>query len=111
MLKLRVLTTCAAILSLLILASISIALIIHATTGYTDIDMLEKEAPVFLTERGYKIISYDGYQGKIFHGGFVWYQVRDKDNYLYVLAVGEWNDRFMIYNQRCLNALPLKSNL
>jgi len=75
------------------------------TTAYRDVNLLKTNAPTFLQERGFRITSYDGYEGSIIHGGFTWYQVRDSSNYLYSLAVGEWKGELMIYNQTCLNAV------
>lgn len=74
-------------------------------TAYRDVDMLKVKTPLFLQERGFKITSYDGYEGSLIHGGITWYQVRDSSNYLYVLAIAEWRGELMIYNQTCLNAV------
>ena len=63
------------------------------------------EAPKFINERGFKITSYDGFEGSMVHGGFTWYQVRDSSNYLYTIAIGEWRGEIMLYNQTCLNAV------
>lgn len=78
-------------------------------TAYRDIEILKKEAPKFIAERGYKIVSYDGYEGSVIHGGFTYYQVRDSNDYLYSMAVGEWRGDLMIYGQKCLNAVVVNS--
>jgi len=77
----------------------------YKNIAYNDVERLKKIAPSFLKERGFKIISYDGYEGSLTHGGFVWYQVIDKSNYRYELALGEWDGEVMIYNTNCLNAV------
>lgn len=74
-------------------------------TAYRDVELLKREAPKFIEERGFTITSYDGYEGSIAHGGFTWYQARDKDGLLYNMAIGEWNGELMLYNQTCLNAV------
>lgn len=77
---------------------------------YRDVEEIKKVAPSFLKERGYTIVSYDGYQCDIFaiQGGYVWYQVKDSDGYLYNLAISEWKGEYHIYNQECLNAVSNK---
>jgi hypothetical protein len=75
------------------------------STAYRDVNLLKIKAPIFIQERGFRITSYDGFEGSIYHGGFVWYQVRDSSNYLYNLAVGDWKGELMIYNTECLNAV------
>lgn len=57
-------------------------------TAYRDVELLKIEAPKFIQERGFKITSYDGFEGSMVHGGFTWYQVRDSSNYLYNMAIG-----------------------
>jgi hypothetical protein len=74
-------------------------------TAYRDVELLKKEAPEYMEERGFCITSYDGFEGSMYHGGFVWYQVRDSSNHLYKLCIGEWRGEIMIYNQTCLNAV------
>lgn len=74
-------------------------------TAYRDVELLKIEAPKFINERGFKITSYDGFEGSMVHGGFTWYQVRDSSNYLYTIAIGEWRGEIMLYNQTCLNAV------
>ena len=74
-------------------------------TAYRNVELLKIEAPKFIQERGFKITSYDGFEGSIVHGGFTWYQVRDSSNYLYNMAIGEWRGEIMLYNQTCLNAV------
>lgn len=77
-------------------------------TAYRDIDMLKQKSPKFLEERGFKIVSYDGYEGDPFMGGFTWYQVVDENGFRYILAVGEWRGDLMIYSQKCFNAVSNK---
>ena len=74
-------------------------------TAYRDIPDLEINAPAFIEERGYRIISYDGYAGEPFDGGHVYYQVRDTNDYLYSLNVSDWRGKYMIYGVKCLNAV------
>lgn len=74
-------------------------------TAYRDVELLKIKSPKFIQERGFKITSYDGYEGSMFHGGYVYYQVRDSSNYLYSMAIGEWRGELMIYNHKCLNAV------
>lgn len=73
--------------------------------AYRDVEGLKQQAPEFIDDREFIITSYDGYSGDLIHGGFVWFQVRDANGYLYKLAVGEWKGELMIYNQTCLNAV------
>ena len=75
------------------------------TTAYRDVAILEQTAPVYIEERGFTITSYDGFEGSMLHGGFVWYQARDEQGLLYSMAIGEWRGRQMLYNQTCLNAV------
>lgn len=79
--------------------------IVLFTFCYTNVDTIKKAAPEFLKERGYKIISYDGYESDIISGGFVAYLVKDTFGYIYSLEIQKWKDEFHIYNQKCLNAL------
>lgn len=88
-----------------ILSVIICMIIVWNTTAYRDVKFLEVEAPGFIVERGFGIISYDGYAGSMYHGGFVWYKVRDKNDYLYEMAIGEWRGELMLYNTKCLNAV------
>lgn len=74
-------------------------------TAYRDVELLKIEAPKYIQDRGFKITSYDGFEGSMVHGGFTWYQVRDSSNYLYKIAIGEWRGELMLYKQRCLNAV------
>ena len=94
------------------LIGIVIVLLITATvlitwnlTAYRDIEMLKDEAPEFVTERGYKITSYDGYEGNYIMGGNVWYQARDTSGYLYEMSIVEWRGELQLYNLKCLNAV------
>ena len=75
-----------------------------------NVDEVKKIALTFLSERGYTIVSYDGYSfaDAGIMGGMVYYQVKDSSNYLYSLAIVKWYDEYHIYNQECLNSLPLK---
>ena len=77
---------------------------------YRDVEKIKKIAPNFLKERGYKIVSYDGYQCDFLaiQGGFVYYQVKDSDGYLYSLGISEWKGEYHIYNQECLTAVSNK---
>ena len=77
-------------------------------SAYRDVEVLKREAPKFILERGFRITSYDGFEGSVFHGGFTWYQVRDSSNYLYNMCIGEWRGELMLYNQTCLNAVSNK---
>lgn len=74
-------------------------------TAYRDVKLLKIESPKFIQERGFKITSYDGFEGSMIYGGFCWYQVRDSSNYLYKMAISEWKGVLMLYNQTCLNAV------
>lgn len=76
-------------------------------TAYRDVEQLKVEAPAFLDERGLTITSYDGYEGSMIHGGFTWYQARDKEGFLYNMRIGEWKGEIMLYNQTCLNAISV----
>jgi len=78
------------------------------TTAYRDVEQLKVEAPSFIEKRGFKITSYNGYEGSMIHGGFTWYQARDKEGLLYNMAVGEWRGEIMLYNQTCLNAVSAR---
>ena len=92
----------------LILSSISILLL---TSCYRDIEDIKENAPEFLKERGYTIVSYDGYESNLalwFNGGFAAYQVKDKKEFIYKLEICEWNGEYHIYNQTCLNAVSNK---
>lgn len=93
---------------LLILAVLASCILVYEVTAYRDVDYLKKKSSKFLNERGFTITSYDGYEGSVSHGGFVYYQIRDSENYLYSLGIGEWRGEIMIYNQKCLNAVSNK---
>ena len=80
-------------------------IILWNKTAYRDVELLKIKSPKFIQERGFKVTSYDGYEGSMIHGGYTWYQVRDSSNYLYNMAIGEWRGELMIYNQTCLNAV------
>ena len=73
--------------------------------AYRDIELLESKAPEYIGEMDMVIVNYDGYQGSITHGGFVWYKARDKNGYLYEFNIGEWRGELMLYNMTCLNAV------
>ena len=77
---------------------------------YRDVEKIKKAAPEFLKERGYSIVSYDGYECDAFaiQGGFVAYQVKDKNDFVYTLEISEWRGEYHIYNQKCLNAVSNK---
>ena len=81
------------------------SILLWNTTAYRDIAELEQTAPTFIEERGFTITSYDGFEGDMVHGGFVWYQARDEQGLLYSMAIGEWRGQMMLYNQTCLNAV------
>jgi len=83
---------------------------LSVSSCYRDVEKIKKVAPSYLKERGYKIVSYDGYECDFLaiQGGFVWYQVKDSDGYLYNLAISEWRGEYHIYNQKCLNAVSNK---
>ena len=91
---------------LLLLAVIAIGF----TSCYRDITEIKVAAPEFLKERGYRIVSYDGYNSEDcgIQGGLCWYQVKDSDGYLYTLGISEWRGEYHIYNQQCLNAVSNK---
>ena len=94
--------------SIFIILTLFLSIIGWNVTAYRDVDYLKEKSPSFLKERGFNVTSYDGYEGNIFLGGLTWYQVRDDENYLYVLATSEWRGEIMIYNQECLNAVSNK---
>jgi hypothetical protein len=86
------------------------SILIFAMTAFLtsctrDVDSTKKEAPEFFKERGYKIVSYDGYTTGLFSGGTVWYVVKDSSGFIYSLAIQEWWGELHIYNQKCLNAV------
>jgi len=92
-----------------ILAIILISL--SLTSCYRDIEDIKKNAPEFLKERGYTIISYDGFESNLsmgLNGGFAAYQVTDNKGFVYTLEICEWNGEYHIYNQTCLNAVSNK---
>lgn len=74
-------------------------------TAYRDVDLLRKKAPTFVSHLGFKDVSYHGYEGGYFMGGYMWFQARDNDGYLYEMAVAEWRGELHIYNLKCLNAV------
>ncbi len=78
------------------------------TSCYRDVESTKKLAPKFLNDRGYTVISYDGYESEMFSGGLVAYQVRDSSGYVYTLEIQEWRGELHIYNQKCLNAVSNK---
>jgi len=89
----------------LVLSIITLAIVGWHATAYRDIDIIKKEAPSFIKERGWDIVSYDGYRGAPVHGGFVYYQVVDKNGFVYSMGFGEWEGEIMIYDIKCLNAV------
>lgn len=90
---------------------LSAILILSLTSCYRDIDDIKKNAPEFIKERGYEIISYDGYESNLsmgLNGGFAAYQVKDNQGFIYTLEICEWDGEYQIYNQTCLNAVSNK---
>lgn len=79
--------------------------IVSLTSCYRDVDYIKNNSNDFLKNRGYKIISYDGYKADPFSGGFVAYVVKDSSGFVYSLEVQEWRGELHIYNQKCLNAI------
>jgi hypothetical protein len=86
--------------------AITIATIL--TSCYRDVEQTKQNAPKFLKERGYAIISYDGYEADPIGGGLVAYVVKDSVGFIYSLEIQEWRGELHIYNQRCLNAVSNK---
>lgn len=81
------------------------------TTAYRDIKkkILEKKtAPEYIELKGFKITSYQGYEGSIIHGGYVWYEAKDTSGYLYQMGIGDWRGTLMTYSLECLNAVSNK---
>lgn len=74
----------------IVVATIIGSIVTWNKTAYRDVELLKLKAPDFLKERGFRITSYDGFEGSIVYGGLVWYQVRDSSNYLYSLMISEW---------------------
>jgi hypothetical protein len=75
------------------------------TSCYRDVKTIKIQAPEFLKQRGYTIVSYDGYESDIIAGGFVAYVVKDKQGFIYQIEITEWKGEFHIYNRICLNAV------
>ena len=75
------------------------------TSCYRDVKTIKTQAPEFLKQRGYTIVSYDGYESGIITGGFVAYVVKDKQGFIYQIEITEWKGEFHIYNRICLNAV------
>ena len=90
---------------LLFVAIIIGGVILRNELAYRDVAGLEQTAPEFIEGRGFTITSYDGFEGSAVHGGFVWYQARDEQGFLYNMAVGEWQGQLMLYDITCLNAV------
>lgn len=85
--------------------------VLSLSSCYRDVESIKNNAPKFLKERGYTIISYDGYESNLMmggNGGFVAYQVKDSKDFVYTLEICEWNGEYQIYNQKCLNAVSNK---
>ena len=78
------------------------------TSCYRDVEEIKSKAPRFLQERGYAIISYDGYCAAPIAGGFVAYVVKDSAGFVYSLMLQEWRGELHIYDQECLNAVSNK---
>lgn len=76
-----------------------------SSCNYSNVDYIKKEAPEFLESQGFEINVYHGYESDLFFGGNVWYTVKDKDGYIYELALQRWKDELHIYNLTCLNAV------
>lgn len=92
----------------LLLPLLSVVLL---SSCYRDVEGIKNDAPEFLRERGYTIISYDGYESNLcmgFNGGFAAYQVKDSKDFVYTLEICEWDGEYQIYNQKCLNAVSNK---
>lgn len=89
--------------------TISLLLItVFLSSCYRDVESTKTKAPAFLKERGYTIISYDGYESDIIGGGLVAYVVKDSAGFVYSLEIQEWRGELHIYNQKCLNAVSNK---
>jgi len=85
-----------------------LSITLFLTSCYRDVESIKTKAPAFLTERGYTITSYDGYESEIIGGGLVAYVVKDSAGFVYSLEIQEWRGELHIYNQKCLNAVSNK---
>lgn len=77
-------------------------------TAYRDIPELQKTAPAYVESLGYKSIEYIGFNGRPVWGGFVYYQARDTNDYLYLIAIADWRGELMLETLECLNAVSSK---
>jgi len=84
-----------------LITSIIITIIIIVTwneTAYRDINFLKLNAPEFVETSGFTITSYDKFNGNYITGGSVTYEVRDKNDNLYLITVIEWHGLMQIDN-------------
>ena len=62
----------------------------------TNVEKIKKLAPQSISERGWKILRYEGYEygSWYYHGGKVWYHVADTGNYniQYRIFITLWSD-------------------
>jgi hypothetical protein len=75
--------------------SLIVGLIGYSSIGSEGkVDMIKELAPQEITDRGWEIMRYEGYQRGSWgnHGGKVWYHVKDSENpnIQYRVYVTEW---------------------
>ena len=65
-----------------------------------NVNTIKARASSRLSEFGYQIVAYEGYQGSFIDGGHVWYQVRkknDRNDVRYTLYLTLWNSELHLY--------------
>lgn len=99
---------------------ISIVVLVLSIIGYTligsesKVGMIKELAPQEITNRGWEIMRYEGYQRGSWgnHGGKVWYHVRNIDNHnvQYRVYITEWKGELhFVYGQpEILERLEIK---
>jgi hypothetical protein len=68
---------------------------------FNKVEEIKREAPVDMSERGWKILRYEGFQWGAFstHNGKVWYHVAatNNPNVQYRVVVTKWGNELQYY--------------
>lgn len=89
----------------LVILGVFICLVLYGMIGMgTRVDEIKERAPQAMSERGWEIMRYEGWQYGSFmsHGGKVWYHVRNAGNHTiqYRVYVTLWADELhFIYGE------------
>ena len=79
-----------------------VVLFLYTAIGTSgDVEEIKSRAPQAISERGWTILRYEGYQFGSFskHGGKVWYHVKNStnENIQYRVYITIWNDELQFH--------------